>query len=238
MGYDPDPKVSESRVDDADPAAGRFPRPSLETEGSLLDQTAALVRTSDLDGRCDFVNRTWTRFTGRPSPSDLGDGWTAAIHLEDRARTMESWRRHFKMRIPVELEYRLRRADGTFRWILERDSPFREGGRFRGFVHVALDVQKRHDDAAIRERAVNLIAEQTRTPLHAARVLVEVVRRDCADGVVPGSSTFSRLDAQFDRLSRLLRELSSAGMDVPKSARFLNFGMPRARFPSPGRTEK
>jgi PAS domain S-box-containing protein len=175
---------------------------------SLIDQCAVLIRTLDPDGRCEYVNSAWTRFTGRSPSRELGDGWTAHIHPDDRPAAVTTIMRNFKRRTPFEAEYRLRRFDGQYRWLLDRGVPLRIDGDFRGFLLASVDVHERREAMRSQEASLRVVAAELRTPLQAARVLTELARRHCEAGDVPDESIFEKLDAQFERFHDLLSWLS------------------------------
>ena len=87
-----------------------------------------LVWTAGPDGALDYANVRWVEYTGLPVSSITGDGWTAALHPDDLARTMASWQEAVRTHEPYEITYRLRRHDGAFRWHLARAARLRPGG--------------------------------------------------------------------------------------------------------------
>ncbi len=206
---------------------------------SLIDQCPVLIRTLDPDGRCDYVNSAWTRFTGLSPLRELGDGWTAHIHPEDRPAAVTPIRRSFKSRTPFEVEYRLRRSDGQYRWLVDRGVPLRIGGAFRGFLVASIDVHEQREAMRSQEASLRVVAAELRTPLQAARVLTELARRHCEAGDVPDESIFERLDAQFERFHDLLSWLSFGDRgrnDMPGSERRRGGG--RHDSPEAGVTER
>ena len=175
---------------------------------TVIDQCGVLLRAVDPDGRCEYVNAAWSRFTGRSDFQELGDGWTAGIHPDDRSAALTAITRSSKRRTPYEVEYRLRRWDRTYRWVLDRGVPLRIDGAFRGFVAASVDVHDRREAMRAQEASLRVIAAELRTPLQAARVLAAVARRHCDAGEVPDESIFERLDVQFERFHDLLSRLS------------------------------
>ena len=175
---------------------------------TVIDQCGVLLRAVDPDGRCEYVNAAWSRFTGRSDFRELGDGWTAGIHPDDRPAALTAITRSFKRRTPYEVEYRLLRWDRTYRWVLDRGVPLRIDGAFRGFVAASVDVHDRREAMRAQEASLRLIAAELRTPLQAARVLAAVARRHCEAGEVPDESIFEKLDEQFERFHDLLSRLS------------------------------
>lgn len=112
---------------------------------SVLESFPALIWRSGLDAKCDYFNRTWLDFTGRSLDQELGDGWTAGLHPEDRQATIAHYLDSFRLRQPFSLEYRLRRHDGEYRWLLDVGRPFLDiNGEFIGYLGACFDVSERH----------------------------------------------------------------------------------------------
>jgi PAS domain S-box-containing protein len=91
--------------------------------GALSDTIPVLIRMSGPDALCTYVNAGWLAFTGRSLVEELGDGWAEGVFPEDHERCLTTSRDAVARRVPLEMEYRLRRADGTFRWLLDRGAP-------------------------------------------------------------------------------------------------------------------
>jgi PAS domain S-box-containing protein len=86
----------------------------------ILDSSPALIHTGRPDGSLDFFNRTWCQFVGKPVEALLGWGWMACIHPGDIGVLVEKWRESINTGNPLEVEARVRRSDGKFRWMLHR----------------------------------------------------------------------------------------------------------------------
>jgi PAS domain S-box-containing protein len=96
------------------------------------------------DASYTFFNRPWLQFTGRPLNEALGEGWTRGVHPEDVDRRLRDYHTASRARRPFETEYRLRRADGEFRWVLDRAVPrFDARGRFLGYIGSCIDFDGR-----------------------------------------------------------------------------------------------
>jgi PAS domain S-box-containing protein len=90
--------------------------------GRVVNALPALVWTTQDDGRCDFVNRHWCEYTGLGPDVALDHGWQKAIHPEDLTAFLESWRTIPRSGVVKEIDARLRRADGEYRWFVFRPS--------------------------------------------------------------------------------------------------------------------
>ena len=125
---------------------------------SLFDHLPALIWRSGLNAKCNYFNQTWLAFTGRSFEEEYGDGWTTGVHPEDFDRCVRTYLEHFAVRTPFEMEYRLRRHDGEYRWIIDTGRPiFDTGGEFVGYIGSCLDItDRRNTEAELRERETRL----------------------------------------------------------------------------------
>lgn len=110
-----------------------------------------MIRTSGPDRRCNYVNERWLEFTGRRLEDELGWGWSERVHPEDRNTTVAAYNAGFEERRPFGLEYRMQRADGEYRWVLDTAAPrTAPGGELAGYVFCCADVT---DSRALEQRA-------------------------------------------------------------------------------------
>ncbi len=108
---------------------------------TMADTAPVLLWMAGPDGLCDFFNQPWLNFTGRTLEQELGNGWAECVHPDDRQRCLDSYFSAFHARQPFEIEYRLRRADGAYRWLLERGMPrFHPDGSFAGYIGSNVDI--------------------------------------------------------------------------------------------------
>jgi PAS domain S-box-containing protein len=99
-----------------------------EGEGERLfrkyaDTSPLMLWVNDVDARCIFANKTWRQFTGQSLEQIRGDGWADPIHPDDRQRVYDDFMERASRREPVYIEYRVRRHDGVYRWILDTGYP-------------------------------------------------------------------------------------------------------------------
>ncbi|MFM8551039.1 MAG: PAS domain S-box protein [Nitrospiraceae bacterium] len=119
----------------------------------ILQDFPAMIWRSGVDARCDYFNNTWLTFTGRTPAQELGNGWTEGVHPDDVDRCMAHYLKAFHAREPFLLEYRLRRHDGEYRYILDHGSPFHDvEGQFTGFIGACFDItDRKRMEEAVRE---------------------------------------------------------------------------------------
>lgn len=113
-----------------------------ETRFRLMADTApVMVWMSGADKLCTYFNKHWLDFTGRSLQRELGNGWSEGVHPDDLQRCLDSYTGAFDARQEFRIEYRLRRRDGEFRWILDTGVPrFQSDGAFEGYIGSCVDI--------------------------------------------------------------------------------------------------
>jgi len=109
----------------------------------LLDASPVMVWMSGTDAQCTFFNRAWLEFRGRSLDAELGNGWTAGLHPDDRDLCVETYLKAFSARTPFRVQYRVQRADGEYAWIENAGSPLIEDTVFVGYMGTTMDVTER-----------------------------------------------------------------------------------------------
>lgn len=111
---------------------------------TVANSAPVLIWMSGTDKQCTFFNQGWLAFTGRAMEEELGDGWASGVHPDDLNRCLKTYSAAFDARVEFEMEYRLRRFDGEYRWIVDHGVPmFGADGSFRGYVGSSIDITDR-----------------------------------------------------------------------------------------------
>ncbi|MBV8903892.1 MAG: PAS domain S-box protein [Acidobacteriia bacterium] len=135
----------------------------------LADAAPVMIWVADRYASCTYFNKTWLEFRGRLLEQELGTGWAEGLHPDDRELCVATQMKCFEARQGFRMEYRLRRADGEYRWVEVRGVPRHEEGEFCGFLGSAADVTSRRntrfapDEQAVR--AVFSLTERERQVL-------------------------------------------------------------------------
>lgn len=211
-------------------------RASEERYRTLAEALPQLVWTSLPDGTCDYLSSQWVAYTGIPAADQLGFRWLDLVmHPDDRERTYQAWMAAVADQAPYDLEYRLRRHDGVYRWFRTRGTPLRDAqGNIRKWFGTCTDVEEPRQASAerqvllAREREARKTAELLNQigPLLAAELDTQQLAQKVTDlatqltGAQFGALFHNVLNEQGE--SYTLYTLSGA----PREA-FANFPLPR-----------
>src|SRR5438067_6506013 len=119
----------------------------------VADAAPVLIWMAGVDQLCTFFNKPWLELTGRSMEQELGNGWAEGVHSDDLQNCLDVYTDAFDARQPFVMQYRLRRNDGTFRWVSDQGVPrYDAQGRFAGYIGSCFDVTELvNKDAALRE---------------------------------------------------------------------------------------
>ena len=122
-----------------------------------LDDAPVLIWISGADKGGIYFNRSWLEFTGRTLEQEVGEGWMAGVHPDD-IPVLQGCGEAFAERKPFEIEFRLRRKDGTWRWMLDKAAPrYGASGDFIGFIGSCTDItESKSAQAHIRSSEARL----------------------------------------------------------------------------------
>lgn len=110
----------------------------------LVEKAPIMIWRSNVTMECDYFNEIWLAFTGRSMEQEIGNGWAEGVHPEDLNKCLNIYTDHFSRREIFEMEYRLRRFDGVYRWIFDRGVPCLDSeGNFIGYIGSCIDVTER-----------------------------------------------------------------------------------------------
>ncbi|HIK55425.1 MAG TPA: PAS domain-containing protein [Synechococcales cyanobacterium M55_K2018_004] len=133
---------------------------------TMADSAPVLLWLTDEEGNCTFVNQQWQQYTGLSLEESLGDGWLTAIHPDDQPEYRRRFFQVFRDRQPFQMEYRLRRVDGTFGWMLSSGLPrFLAEGNFAGYIGSCVDISDRREIEHLKDEFVSIVSHELRTPL-------------------------------------------------------------------------
>jgi len=154
--------TSKSKKQNGRQATGAL-RESEELFRTMADTAPVMIWMADASGSRNFFNKGWLDFRGRTPDEEAGAGWQEGVHPEDLARFLELYNEAFAARRPYTTEYRLRRRDGAYRWILANGVPRHSpAGEFVGFIGTCIDIDDRKRAELERARLASEIEAERR----------------------------------------------------------------------------
>lgn len=157
----------------------------------MADHAPVMMWVTDPSGFCTYLNRRWYEFTGQTREEAEGYGWLDATHPDDKARAEEAFVSANAARAPFRVEYRLRHADGSYRWAIDAASPrFGEAGVYLGYVGSVIDIDERRE----AEDRLRLSEQRFRAAVDAVQGLLWT--NDAAGRMVGEQPGWERLTGQ------------------------------------------
>jgi len=149
----------------------------------VADTAPVLIWMAGTDKLCTYFNQSWLNFTGRSIEEELGEGWSEGVHPDDVHRCLETYTRAFDSREKFKMEYRLRRYDGEYRWVLDIGVPrFDPDRSFAGYIGIAVDVtESKIADEGLRE--LNRTLETQTALLQSREELLKIFVKNVPAGV-------------------------------------------------------
>ena len=147
----------------------------LEQYQLILESSPNMIWRANLSTECDYFNQTWLNFTGRTMEEEYGYGWAKGVHPDDYDRCVEVYLSNFKLQHSFEMDYRLKRYDGQYRWINDRGIPFYDKNKvFIGFIGSCMDVTEKIEGQLLKEMAQNDVLCKTFNRQYSYQLLNEI----------------------------------------------------------------
>lgn len=145
----------------AEPSSSSTQPIQIEEQFRIMADTApVLIWISGTDKLCYFFNAEWLRFSGRTMEQEYGNGWAEGVHPDDFNRCLDIYITSFDARKEFKMEYRLKRHDGVYRWILDHGVPrYTASGEFAGYIGSCIDVQEKNE---VEEELEKKVAQRTK----------------------------------------------------------------------------
>jgi PAS domain S-box-containing protein len=127
---------------------------------AMADTAPVLIWMTGTDALCNYFNKPWLEFTGRTMEQEIGTGWTEGVHPDDLQGCFDCFLPAFHARKPFRMEYRIKRADGEYRWVIESGIPRYTGsGEFAGYIGSNIDITDLKRAEVERQRLGQLEAD-------------------------------------------------------------------------------
>jgi PAS domain S-box-containing protein len=191
---------------------------------NMADSSPVMLWLCDVNKQCYYFNKPWLDFTGRTMAEEIGDGWTELVHPDDLSYCLEIYMHAFDARQEFRMEYRLKRRDGEYRWLLDIGTPrFTSVGDFLGYIGSCIDISDRKQveiertQLLEREQAANrikneflaVLSHELRTPLNPILGWIKILQKSKLD---PAKTSIAL--ATIERNAKLQAQLIEDLLDV------------------------
>src|SRR6185437_829545 len=166
---------------------------------------AAPVWVAGTDKACVWFNKPWLTFTGRTMAQEIGQGWSEGVHRDDFERCMGVYNSHFDTRKEFRMQYRLRRHDGTYRWIDDTGIPrFASDGGFLGYIGSCTDI---HEYREMQAELLRRLLENAELNRHADSAMLTAaiaheINQPLAGIVAMGDAGLRWLDEEIPNIDK------------------------------------
>lgn len=131
---------------------------------ALAENSPGLIWMCDVDSHCTYFNSRWFEFTGRSEAQELGTGWTAGIHPEDLTAYLTAYNQAIHTQDSFVIEYRHRRADGEYRWLLSKAVPRYDAQQtFAGLISTSVDITDNKAREDLLQQTISELEHVTRS---------------------------------------------------------------------------
>lgn len=187
---------------------------SEERFRAMVDSAPVLIWMSNKQKRFTFFNKAWLEFRGKELNKEAGYRWTRDIHPEDRQMYLDCYKSAFDARIDFEIEYRLKRFDEEYRWILNKGIPqYDYNGGFIGYIGSCVDITERKELEKRKDEFIGIASHELKTPLTSIKAYTQILLKKLTkvkDAEV--KRYLNRMIQHIDDLNELISDL----LDVSK----------------------
>jgi PAS domain S-box-containing protein len=206
---------------------------SEERFRTMADTAPVMIWIAGSDKLCTFFNKPWLEFTGRTLEQEVGNGWADGVHPEDLNPCVATYWSSFDARRSFRMEYRLRRADGEYRWILDSGTPMYKGADFAGYIGSCIDITDfKQTQQSLQEHRLQLqrltaglFTAQENANRMLARELHDVFSQELAAIQLEIHFLKAEIESNEEltrRLSEIGRKLGELATDVHRTSRELH----------------
>jgi len=195
----------------------------------IADFAPVMIWRAGTDRLRDWFNKPWLDFTGGSMDSQIGTGWAAGLHPDDRQRYISAYETAFEAREVSSIEYRLRRHDGEYRWLLDHGAPYQRDGAFAGRFGSCVDITAYHE---VRQQQARLIDELH----HRVRNILAIVQSIARQSLQYSAATPGEMSGNFEGCLQALaavHQLLLENLDTTSLQRVIEQAV--AGFPAPAR---
>jgi two-component system, chemotaxis family, CheB/CheR fusion protein len=176
---------------------------------TLSDQAPVMIWMTDSGLKCNFVNKTWLTFTGKTIDEEMEYGWYEGIFPSDKDKFLKIYDEAYASRKPFKADYRLRRSDGVYRWVMAYGVPrYTNNETFIGYIGTCIDITERIDLEKQKEDFMSIASHELKTPVTSIKAYTQILHEKFKKSEdAKTAMMLGRLDSQVDKLTSLINTL-------------------------------
>ncbi|HEY1023753.1 MAG TPA: PAS domain-containing sensor histidine kinase [Sphingobacteriaceae bacterium] len=175
----------------------------------MADTAPVMIWISGTDKLCYFFNQGWLSFTGRTLDEEMGNGWLENVHPDDVERYLNTYHSSFETHHTFRMEYRLKRYDGQYRWLLNNGVPrYASDGSFAGYIGSCIDIHEMVEAESLKDEFINSASHELKTPVTTIKVYAQMLE-DFFDkeGNEKPLKFLKKVNTQVVKLTKLINNL-------------------------------
>ncbi len=180
----------------------------------MADNAPMMIWISDQNNSRTYFNMAWLDYTGKSFEEETGKGWQKSIHPDDLERYLSVYSGSFDPKQKFNIEYRLKRTDGIYHWIMESGGcMYASDGAITGFIGSCMDINEKIELEHRKDEFISIASHELKTPVTSVKAYAQILQQDLKEaGDLKSGKILKKMDAQLDRLNNLIRDL----LDVTK----------------------
>ncbi|MEL6537653.1 MAG: PAS domain-containing protein [Bacteroidota bacterium] len=196
----------------------------------LSNNSAAMMWTTNADALVTFVNKAWCDYTGRPMDAELGFGWTESLHPDEKDHILLELEKVFDTKKPFEVEYRVRKANGSYGWVLERGIPmFEANDVFVGIMGTCFEITDRKATEMELSRKSRTLDAVESTYNSTFKNQIGQLEAEVRNVESNGDANLNGIVASLEALKNTYMALEQE-LNVKKAEEFNSYTIPLPRF--------
>lgn len=175
----------------------------------MADTAPVLIWRANSQRESIYFNKYWLNFRGKSLEDEIGDSWTKGIHPKDLDYCLDTYSSAFDARIEFQIEYRILRSDGEYRWLLSTGVPiYRPDGDFEGYIGSCIDITERKELEDKKDEFISIASHELKTPITSLKAFTQILSKQLTEEDQPQANQYiSRMHVQINKITMLIEEL-------------------------------